>query len=322
MISNDFYGDRLRWFVGVVKDIGDDRSRVRVRIFGIHHTEDTERVSDGDLPWALVLYPTTGGQTSGGSASHNLMPGSWVVGIFADGTDSQQPIVIGVINGGKESINTSPPSTPQQKLDPDPYQASNPSKASEDNPAVSENQTPTSQLQGGSNQQKVYNYFYQKIQQEGAASGDLKVIVAAIVGNLVIESGCNPQAYNPNDKGESSYGIAQWRAGKYDRYGPFLKFCGINSQVKPPNLPPLEKQLDFMWHELHTSERSAYNKLITATTIQDATAGIIAFERDASWKKGTVDRTSPYYTKKLNAARQAYSSLSYTGSAQSGSPST
>ncbi len=73
MITEDFYGDKFRWFVGVVKDVGDDRSRVRVRIFGIHHTEDTTRVSDGDLPWATVLYPTTGGQTSGGNSSHNLL---------------------------------------------------------------------------------------------------------------------------------------------------------------------------------------------------------------------------------------------------------
>lgn len=319
MISNDYYGDRWRWFVGVVKDVGDDRSRVRVRIFGIHHTEDLERVSDGDLPWALVLYPTTGGQTSGGNASHNLTPGTWVVGFFADGTDSQQPVVLGVINGGAESVNTSPPPS-NDSINQTVENASNPTQALADNPT--ENPTPSSQLEGGSNQQKVYNYWWQKLQQEGAASGDLKTIVAAIVGNLNIESSCSAQAWNPNDLGETSGGICQWRAGKYDRLNPMMKYCGVSGAPSKGNLPPLEKQLDFMWHELHTTERSAYNKLLTATTLQDAVAGMIAYERDASWKKGTVDRTSPYYTKKLNAARQAYSSLSYTGSSHSQGPST
>lgn len=320
MIDSDFYGDRHRWFTGVVKDIGDDRSRVRVRIFGIHHTEDLEKVSDGDLPWALVLYPTTGGQTSGGNASHNLTPGTWVVGFFMDGTDSQQPIVTGVINGGRGSIDTSPPATNNDPTNPI-SQVSDPAKAAIDNPA--ENQTPTSQLEGGTNVQKVYNYFWQKISQEGSSSGDLKAIVSAIVGNFQQEAGKNidPQAHNPSDKGEASYGIAQWRAGKYDRYTPLLKFCGISSPVKPPNLPPLEKQLDFVWHEFHTTERSAYNKLLAATTIQDATAGIIHFERDESYKRGTVDRTNRSYIAKLNNARNIYSSISYTGSSTSKSPS-
>jgi hypothetical protein len=462
MISDDFYGDRFRWFVGVVKDVGDDRSRVRVRIFGIHHTEDTTKVSDGDLPWALVLYPTTGGQAGGGNASHNLTPGSWVVGFFCDGIDSQQPIVFGVINGGAESINSSPAESksgttvnhdsrgnvqnpsesngtagggtgggstallaagtndwgnydqaysgvvasakalqakgftpvivlPAQNVNGSPNAYNAASRAAADlglqtvnpaqyggfasdgyhiNPSTADaikKQYPdaqvfgdsnavrlgakegvtgntgahgseiaknieksdakpsntdapsTTQLSGGTNVQKVYNYFWEKIKQEGSYSGDLKCIVSAIVGNLQQESGVNinPQAYNPSDKGELSAGIAQWRAGRYDRYTPFLKFCGINSPVKPPNLPPLEKQLDFMWHELHTSERSAYNKLIPSTTIQDAVAGIIAFERDESWIRGTVDRNNRSYKAKLSYARQILSSVSYTGGASS-----
>lgn len=307
MMLDDFYGDRFRWFVGVVKDIGDDRSRVRVRIFGIHHTEDVTKVSDGDLPWALVLYPTTGGQASSGNASHNLTPGSWVVGFFMDGIDSQQPIILGSINGGAESVNTSPAQN-----------SSNPSNNNADT------ETPSStQLTGGTNVQKVYNYFWQKLKEEGSYSGDLKIIVSAICGNLQGESGQNisEQAYNPNDKGAPSFGICQWRAGKYDRYTPLLKFCGINSPVKPPNLPPLEKQLDFMWHELHTSERAAYNKLLTSTTIQDAVAGMVYFERDDSYKKingnWTVDRNASSYTRKLNFARNIYSATSFTGAPSS-----
>ena len=452
---DDFYGDRFRWFVGVVKDIGDDRSRVRVRIFGIHHTEDVTKVSDGDLPWALVLYPTTGGQASSGNASHNLTSGSWVVGFFMDGIDSQQPIVIGSINGGAESTNSSPaentgtnPSNnngtggqtnngsgtallaagtndygnydqayagviasakalqskgytpvivlPSQNVNGSANAYNAASKAAADlglqtvNPAnyggfdsdgyhisssaanairqqysgasafgdsnavrlgategvsgftgasgskIANNinssvqqapsgspTTDSSQLTGGSNTQKVYNFFWQKLTQEGAYSGDLKCIVSAIVGNLQGESGqsIDPQSYNANDKGAPSAGIAQWRNGKGGRMIPFLRFCGINTLVGKGNLPPLEKQLDYMWHELHTSEKSAFNKLIVSTTIQDAVAGMIYFERDDSYQKingvWMVNRNHKNYTSKLSKARKILSSMSYTGSPSS-----
>lgn len=311
MLADDFYGDRFRWFVGVVKDTGDDRSRVRVRIFGIHHTEDQTKVSDGDLPWALVLYPTTGGQTSSGNASHGLVPGTWVVGFFVDGEDSQQPIVLGVINGGGGSMNNSP-GNPSGGTNTD--NKSNNSASGNAAGANAGTDPPTTQLSPGSNQQKVYNYFYERISKEGSFSGDLKVICAAIVGNFQIESNCSPGAINPNDKGKQSVGIAQWRAERRDK---FLRYHGISGMSKD-SAPPLEKQLDYVWMEFHAEEKRAYNKLLTTTTIQDAVAAMILYERDASYKQISrgvwdVDRTSPYYTKKLNVARQYLSSLSYTG---------
>jgi hypothetical protein len=318
ILSDDFYGDKFRWFIGVVQDIADDRARVRVRIFGIHRTEDFERVPNDSLPWALVMYPTTGGQTSGGNVSHGLKVGTWVVGFFVDGEDSQQPIVLGVVNGGQGSVNNSPGGTTGTGAG-----ALSPSRPGDlaNVPADSSTGPSTTQLSGGDNPKKVYNYFWERITKEGSASGDIKVMVAAIVGNFQIESGdsINPQAYNPNDRGEASMGIAQWRGGKYDRVTPLLKFCGISGQVRPPNLPPLEQQLDFVWHEFHTSEKSAYNRLLSSTTIQDAVAAMIYYERDASYRKignvWTVDRSSPFYQKKLNKARTVLSSLSYTGGA-------
>ena len=310
MIEDDFYGDKFRWFVGVVKDIGDDRARVRVRVFGIHHTEDLVRVSDGDLPWAMVMYPTTGGQTSGGSVSHGLKVGSWVVGFYVDGEDSQQPIVIGSLNGGFNSTNNSPQDGPNYNTGNIFYNSSTPTN----NPNSSID-TPTSQLEGSDNSKKAYNYFWEKISSENSFTGDKKCIVAAIVGNLMIESGdnLNPQSYVPDDKGAPSYGIAQWRSGKFDRATPMFKFCGCTANVLPPNLPILERQLDFIWHEFHTSERAAYNKLLTATTIQDAIQSMISFERDESYRNGRIDTTNRVYLRKESKARQVLSSFSYTG---------
>ena len=307
MLNDDFYGDRFRWWVGVVKQVADDRARVRVRIFGIHPTENIEKVPDGDLPWAIVLYPTTGSQTSGGNLSHNLTNGSWVVGFFVDGVDSQQPIVLGVINGGQGSVNNSSGVEGTSFTG-----ASSPVTV----PSDRDSATSTTQLTGVDNKSKVYNYFWERIAREGSASGDKKILVAAIVGNLQIESGANinPQAYNPNDKGAVSAGIAQWQR---DRLINLCKYCGLGSIPGKGGLPPIEQQLDFIWHEFHTSERTAYGKLLGSTCLEDAVVAMIYYERDASYVKRNgvwgVDTSSPYYLKKLKQAQQVYSTSYYTG---------
>lgn len=326
MITEDFYGDKFRWFVGVVKDIGDDRSRVRVRIFGIHHTEDTTKVSDGDLPWALVLLPTTTG-ASGGTVSHALTPGTWVVGFFADHVDSQQPIVFGVVNGGQGSSDSSPKQSNNTDTNTSESNSSNPAETRANGNIDSNTGAPTTTaLEGGGNPQKCYNYFWQKFTSEGAYSGDLKAICSALVGHLQNESGAsiNPQAknaadWNREEGNKASYGIGQWREGKYDRYGPMLRFCGISTRVQPPNLPPLEKQLDFFWHELHTSEKKAYNRLLVATNLQDAMVAVYMSGRGSAWKKingvWQVDKNEGTFRAKINMAQKIYSSMSYTGSA-------
>lgn len=59
------------------------------------------KVSQGDLPWALVMMPTTSsGQSGIGINKHGLQPESWVVGFFADGDNCQQPIIVGTLPGG------------------------------------------------------------------------------------------------------------------------------------------------------------------------------------------------------------------------------
>ena len=213
-------------------------------------------------------------------------------------------------NGGPGSVNSSPIEGSNQSPNYNPYDTSTPA----DN-QVPSTDTPTTQLSGDSNVSKVYNYWWEKLKAEGSASGDLKCIVSAIVGNCQIESGdgINAQAYNPADRGETSVGICQWRGGKYDRLNPMLSFCGVNGPVGKGNLPTLDRQLDFMWHEFHTSERKAYNHLLSASTIQDAVVGMIMYERDASYVRGQVDTTSPYYLKKLQKARTILSSMSYSG---------
>ena len=72
-------------------------------------------ISDGDLPWAMVLLPTTSAGHSGiGMNKHGLLPESWVYGIFMDGKNAQQPLIIGTIAGGPGQGRT--PQPPARRL--------------------------------------------------------------------------------------------------------------------------------------------------------------------------------------------------------------
>ena len=91
----------FNWWVGVVEDRNDPEKlgRVRVRIFG-YHTDNKSLLPIEDLPWAIIMQPSTSAAISGiGSAPVGLLTGSWVVGFFLDGDDMQQPIIMGSLGG-------------------------------------------------------------------------------------------------------------------------------------------------------------------------------------------------------------------------------
>ena len=85
------------FFVGVVENGLDPRreNRVQVRAFGIHGTID--QIPTEDLPWAICVA---------GNYHMNSLPqeNHWVLGMFLDGRDAQQPIIIGTIPTFMSSI--------------------------------------------------------------------------------------------------------------------------------------------------------------------------------------------------------------------------
>ena len=94
----DFMGKgETKFFFGVVEDIADPLSlgRVKVRAFG-YHSEDTDLISTKDLPWSMVMMPSTSASTSGIGMSPGLQSGSQVFGIFLD-EFCQYPLVLGSI---------------------------------------------------------------------------------------------------------------------------------------------------------------------------------------------------------------------------------
>lgn len=87
------------WWIGVVEDRDDPEKigRCRVRIFG-YHSEDTNEIPTNALPWAVPVQPITSAAASGvGTTPLGLVTGSWVVGWFLDGSDAQQPVILGTI---------------------------------------------------------------------------------------------------------------------------------------------------------------------------------------------------------------------------------
>ncbi|MEU4311618.1 phage tail tip lysozyme [Nocardia sp. NPDC024068] len=85
---------------------------------------------------------------------------------------------------------------------------------------------------------------------------------AGILGNLQVESGFDTGAYNPN---EGAIGLAQWLGGRRENLEAFAagREGGVTSW---------ENQIDFMMHELNTSESGAYNRLKSTSSAGEAAA--------------------------------------------------
>ena len=105
------------WFQGVVEKIKDPKKtgRVKVRCFG-YHTDKLDKIPTDDLPWSMVMQGTDNSGMSGIGQSHiGIKNGSHVVGFFMDGTNAQQPVIMGVIS----SISNDPANSSKGFYDPD-----------------------------------------------------------------------------------------------------------------------------------------------------------------------------------------------------------
>ena len=100
--------DGFQWFVGVVEDRNDPKTlgRLRVRCLG-YHTEDLTKLPTSDLPWAHIMNPITSATVSGvGQSPLGAVEGTWVVGFFTDGSDAQQPMIMGTLPGVPAKLPT------------------------------------------------------------------------------------------------------------------------------------------------------------------------------------------------------------------------
>ena len=89
------------WWHGVVEDVSDPLylGRVRVRVFG-YHSDNIGDLPVNSLPWAYPMQPITSAALSGiGTSPTGLLTGSHVFGFFRDGSEAQDPVVMGSFGG-------------------------------------------------------------------------------------------------------------------------------------------------------------------------------------------------------------------------------
>lgn len=234
----------LTWFIAVVEGNSDpmNHGRVKIRAFGFHPTVEEDTVDIEDLPWSLVLR----------QSSHVHAPidvGDTVIGVFMDGRDAQQPLVLGVLPLSKFSTPTVHTRSGGQPTGNGGY-----------NPG-----DPASGVGSSENAQTAYQFFIDQGYTPEQAAG--------IVGNLQAESG---GTLNPSAVGDSgqAYGIAQWHP---DRQAIFQRQFGV-----PIQQATFDQQLQFVAYELNNNERSAGNKIRAATTVEDAAFAVDKFYERSS----------------------------------------
>jgi hypothetical protein len=285
-----FYGDGLRWFMGVVVSTDDPlrMGRCRVRIFGIHN-EDVDEVPEALLPWASCVVPTTEDGVSGLGRSPQLKPGAEVFGIFGDYTQSQQPIIIGSIPHteipteqqlGLESNNRLGEAETVQTVNRE--AVDNAVVQALDNSPSGGSIADADTLVGTSNTEKAYNFFI--------ANGYSPIQAAAICGNLIVESGMDPTIIS-GVPGENSYGIAQWNpaAGRLQT---------LQSYATDNNLDytKLQTQLMFLHWEFSTESPRFYRYATfkRMTNLENATRHFtVNYERPSI----------PHHARRLTEAR-------------------
>jgi len=107
------------------------------------------------------------------------------------------------------------------------------------------------------------------------------VQAAAVASYLLAESTFDPNAINRRDgrDGSDSIGMAQWNA---ERAQALIAFAAARG--KP--VGDRETQLEFVLHELRTTESAAGRRLMAATTPEEATAAMVAYGRPRGWTSG------------------------------------
>lgn len=104
----------LIFWTGVVEDRNDPLflGRCRVRIHGFHSkfkepvatsaldNPSADYIPIEELPWAYPIQPITSGAMTGiGHAPLGPVEGTWIFGFFFDGSDMQQPVMLGTLGG-------------------------------------------------------------------------------------------------------------------------------------------------------------------------------------------------------------------------------
>lgn len=331
MKIGDFYGNQFKWFTGVVKEA--EGGKVRVRCFGIHPFEVDgmgdgpayTAVSNGDLPYATLVYPINASSTE-----HLLQLEDWVFGFFADGESCQQPVVVGKLarsdgssggtflgggggsdgsggGGGSGGSGGGGSGTP-----------GNAYKSSGSGPNANMNvENYYGYIPGNSNPQKAFNLYTTFLNQEmGVPLDRAKQQAAGIIASLAGESGSNidPDPAGSNDNG-AAHGIAQWN----DRRKFLDQMCQRGDLECQLNFSISELKSRNFGHGWEGKESGSLEKILASSNAADASYNwTVFYERPANSQAKGRERASnanSYYNKlapNFQPARIGISSQSTT----------
>lgn len=267
-IQSDFYGDNVRWFIGIVEDIADPLrlGRARVRVFGIHNPK-VDEIATADLPWSQPIVPTTEGGISGVGSNPKLLVGLQVIGFFLDGRQSQIPVIIGSlphietpISGNLGAQYRASDAVINEVSRNQQNATNNAGSISGGGTNTRGNFVDTSGAVGSDNVEKAFNFFVSTNLFTPEQS-------AGICGNLIQESNMNP-TIESGFAGEGSVGIAQWNPGQAagNRLGQLKDF----SNSRNLDWGSLETQLQFIVYELETVSYLGMAQLQSARSIAEA----------------------------------------------------
>jgi len=272
-VNTKYYGNNFKSFYGKVINVNDplQLGRVQVRIYGVH-TENEVDIPTKALPWASVVLPTTEGGVSGIGLNSGLKPFSTVYGVFADGENAQEPLVLGSVPSYQRdplmkdtsfnfNIGTHDFRVPTRKPD----NLKTPDDIDEQ------------LLIGDSNIEKAWNWFRSKDGGEYST-----VSTAGIIGNLWVESfaSINNNDLNPSaiqgGGGPGRY-LAQWEIGS-DRYNELEeRSAGIP-------ITSMYAQLRFISYELDKYPYFGKARLVQARTPEEASdIFMVLYERPKNY---------------------------------------
>lgn len=314
-IQSEYYGDNVRWFIGIVEQIDGDPlklGRIKVRIYGVH-SPDTSQVDIVDLPWANVIIPVTQGGVGGSTNPTGIQRGARVFGFFADGAQSQIPMILGsiphnysydvksaavsdpfinAVSSGRSYYRVGDPITDEQVnelvaagVDRGFFKKGQTLNQDQAN-ILNENQPlqPSGvPLVGGTRQEQAFNFLKQYFMDRGSEYPGVQS--AAFVGNFINESGpALPPNAGPTYKGvqgantrwgqEKSFGIAQWNLAA----GRMGNLEGFVSRMSPPTVwADFGAQLEFVKWELENTHTWVWPHVKKSSTIRRATAAVLRF---------------------------------------------
>ena len=259
--------------------------------------------SNGNLPWAVVLLPTTAAGHSGiGQNKHGLVEESWVFGFFADGDNCQQPVIVGVVPRGQSTSGTNNlEDSYGQNRSNTPQNTPSSSQTGANTGTTSTASTRNSRLPFA-NQSKAIQLGFEVLMRP--PTNFTKEQVAGILGNLIIESNLNPNAVAKGDNKKSrvqqdSIGIAQWN----DVRAQGLKNFAAS---KGKDWTDLQTQFEYIGYELLNSESKSLRELKNSYDPISAADSFCLYERPKGYNNTFGCDQVPSIKQRRKEAQKVY----------------